>query len=193
MSRATKALAAGAGLAAAAAAVVARRPRSPTSGGRGGGAQRVGVVTTTILRPVDEVTRAWAAEAEGEGQDRAGDRPVGVDFAAAPGDRGAEVRARLGPDASPDRRGQAARVPVRAGRASPRGHAGDGQGEGDGLLVRRRGETPVQRQRDRLRRFKAVLECGEVVTTEGQPSGRGPVQEAVTRAVSRRLRAWSGQ
>jgi hypothetical protein len=46
--------------------------------------------------------------------------------------------------------------------------------------------------RDRLRRLKARLEAGEVITTEGQPSGRGPVAEALTAAVSRRLRAWSG-
>ncbi|HEY8546983.1 MAG TPA: hypothetical protein VIL36_18115 [Acidimicrobiales bacterium] len=40
---------------------------------------------------------------------------------------------------------------------------------------------------ERLRRVKARLEAGEVVTTEGQPTGRGPVAEALTTAVSERL------
>jgi hypothetical protein len=61
-----------------------------------------------------------------------------------------------------------------------------------GLAERVRGESPRQQARDRLRRLKSQLETGEVIRTEGQPSGRGPVAEAVTAAVSRRLRAWSG-
>jgi len=46
--------------------------------------------------------------------------------------------------------------------------------------------------RETLRRFKATVEGGEVVTVDGQPSGRGPVAEGLTRAVTRRLRGWSG-
>jgi hypothetical protein len=89
------------------------------------------------------------------------ERPVEVDFSPAPGGRGTEVRARFG----------------------------DGGG-GAGLVTRIRGQAPVQQQREKLRRFKALVECGEVVAAEGQPSGRGPAQAALTRAVTRRLRAW---
>jgi uncharacterized membrane protein len=35
------------------------------------------------------------------------------------------------------------------------------------------GEEPSQQIREDLRRFKALLETGEIPTTEGQPSGRG--------------------
>lgn len=35
------------------------------------------------------------------------------------------------------------------------------------------GEEPTQQVREDLRRFKALLETGEIPTTEGQPSGRG--------------------
>ena len=45
--------------------------------------------------------------------------------------------------------------------------------------------------RERLRAFKSMVECGEVLTTEGQPSGRSEGQEARTRALTDRLRAWS--
>jgi hypothetical protein len=93
------------------------------------------------------------------------ERPVEVDFSPAPGGRGTEVRARFGPAVS-------------------------GAGAGVGLVTRIRGQAPVQQQREKLRRFKALVECGEVVAAEGQPSGRGPVQAALTRAVTRRLRAW---
>lgn len=62
--------------------------------------------------------------------------------------------------------------------------------DGGGLVERVRGESPRQQVRDRLRRLKSTLEAGEVITTEGQPSGRGPVAENLTEAVSRRLRAW---
>jgi hypothetical protein len=62
--------------------------------------------------------------------------------------------------------------------------------DSSGVAERVRGESPRQQVRDRLRRLKATLEAGEVVTTEGQSSGRGPVGEAVTVAVSRRSRAW---
>lgn len=179
MGRARKAALAGVGVAGAAAALLSRRARPAGSGGAGGGrtgtsrtsraseAAGTAVVTATILRPVDEVTMAWAAadDAGDESGGPAGDRPVSVEFGAAPGGRGTEVRAQAGPS----------------------------DGGDPGVLTRLRGETPAQRQRERLRRFKALAECGEVVTVEGQPSGRGPAQEAVTQAVTRRLRAWSGQ
>jgi hypothetical protein len=182
MGRVRKAALAGVGVAGAAAALLSRRARLAGAGGAGAGrtgtsrtsrasreseAAGTAVVTATILRPVDEVTRAWAAtdDTGDESGGPAGDRPASVEFGAAPGDRGTEVRAQAGAS-----------------------EAGD-----HGVLARLRGQTPAQRQRERLRRFKALAECGEVVTVEGQPSGRGPAQEAVTQAVTRRLRAWSGQ
>jgi uncharacterized membrane protein len=34
------------------------------------------------------------------------------------------------------------------------------------------GEEPKQQVHDDLRRFKQLMEAGEIATTEGQPSGR---------------------
>jgi hypothetical protein len=103
-----------------------------------------------------------AAAWEAQTDDEAEPVDGGVEYLPAPGERGTEVHARVDPDAGPS-----------------------------GVLSRLRGGSPEQRSRERLRRVKAMVESGEVVTTEGQPSGRGPLGEAVTRAVTRRLRAWS--
>ena len=84
-----------------------------------------------------------------------------VATAPAPGDRGTEVRVVV-PDDGPR----------------------------SGKLAWLRGETPEQQVRERLRRLAATVEAGEVVTTEGQPSGRGPVAEKLTRTVTGRIRAW---
>jgi uncharacterized membrane protein len=35
------------------------------------------------------------------------------------------------------------------------------------------GEEPTLQVRDDLRRFKSLMEAGEIPTTDGQPSGRG--------------------
>jgi hypothetical protein len=121
------------------------------------------VVTITIMRPVDEVATAWGES--GVAGELAG-QPVHVDFSPAPVGRGTELRARVGPDG--------------------------GDGNGAGLAERLQGEAPGQRLRDALRRFKSTTEAGEVITTEGQPSGRSAMAEGLLRAVSRRLRAWSG-
>ena len=40
------------------------------------------------------------------------------------------------------------------------------------LLAKVFGEEPTQQVQDDLRRFKQIMETGEVVTTDGQPSGR---------------------
>lgn len=90
------------------------------------------------------------------------DAAFDVSFDPAPGGRGTEIRVTLQATGS----------------------------DGNGVVERLRGESPVQRIREGLRRFKAMMECDEVITTQGQPSGRGPVQERVTRAVTDRLRAW---
>jgi uncharacterized membrane protein len=49
------------------------------------------------------------------------------------------------------------------------------------------GDEPDQVLRTTLRSVKSLLECGEVVRVLGQPTGRGPVQERVTRFAQRRL------
>jgi uncharacterized membrane protein len=49
------------------------------------------------------------------------------------------------------------------------------------------GNDPDQVLRTTLRRVKSLVECGEVVRVFDQPTGRGPVQERVTRVAQRRL------
>ena len=70
-----------------------------------------------------------------------------VDFAKAPGRRGTEVHVVLT-------------------WQPPAGRAGR-------LLAELSGRAPEQQLRDSLRRLRQVLECGEVPTIAGQPSGRG--------------------
>jgi uncharacterized membrane protein len=69
-----------------------------------------------------------------------------VDFKAAPGDRGTEVRVRLV-------------------YHPPLGAAG-------AAFARLFGEEPAQQVDEDLRRLKRLLELGHVPTTEGQSSGR---------------------
>lgn len=77
----------------------------------------------------------------------------------APGDRGTELRVEL-------------RYPgSRIGRLA------------SGL----RGRDPDQVLRTTLRRLKSVLECGQVVSTMRDPSGRGPVAERITRVAREKL------
>lgn len=45
-------------------------------------------------------------------------------------------------------------------------------GLGD-ALARLFGESPAQQMADDLRRFKMLMETGEIATTAGQSSGRG--------------------
>ncbi|MEH1011917.1 cyclase [Micromonospora sp. CPCC 206060] len=49
------------------------------------------------------------------------------------------------------------------------------------------GREPDLRLRDVLRRVKALVECGQVLDTRHDPSGRGPVQEWFTDAVRGKL------
>ena len=93
--------------------------------------------------------------------DRVADVAVGdvdVDFLEAPGGRGTEVRLRRA--AAPD---------------------GDGAPAADG-------ESDTEQLSAGLRAFKSVVECGTVVRAAPQPSGRGPVAEDLTQAVTSRLR-----
>jgi uncharacterized membrane protein len=75
-----------------------------------------------------------------------------VRFAPAPGDRGTEVRVEL--------------------RYAPPG------GPLGVAAAKLTGEEPGRQVHDALRRFKQVIETGEIPTTEGQPSGRAPVQSS---------------
>jgi uncharacterized membrane protein len=68
-----------------------------------------------------------------------------VEFRPAPGGRGTEIRVRLSYD-------------------PPAGKLG-------GTIAKLFGEAPDQQLRDDLRRFKQVLETGEVVRSEGSPEG----------------------
>jgi uncharacterized membrane protein len=83
-------------------------------------------------------------------------------LAAAPLDRGTELRAEL--------------------RYRPAGPAAPAR-----LLGLARGEDPDLRLRDALRRAKSLIECGTVVDTRDDPAGRGPVQSWLTDAARTRL------
>ena len=48
------------------------------------------------------------------------------------------------------------------------------------LVAKLFGEEPRQQIPQELRRFKAILETGEVPTTEGQPAGRSPLRPSVS-------------
>ncbi|MEY9212738.1 hypothetical protein NI17_004205 [Thermobifida halotolerans] len=62
-----------------------------------------------------------------------------------------------------------------------------------GTEIRVRAEGPTARAhsgrlREDLRRLKAILECGEALTVEGQPSARGPAAEQLQERVYVALR-----
>ncbi|MFI6263367.1 SRPBCC family protein [Micromonospora sp. NPDC051006] len=78
-----------------------------------------------------------------------------VRFQPAPGDRGTEVRVQLG-------------------YAPPAGSLGR-------AVAKLFGEAPEQQVRDDLRRFKQVLETGEVVRSEGSPDGISARQQVMQR------------
>lgn len=98
---------------------------------------------------------------------RAEDSPVPhegrVEFAEAPGARGTEVRVWLSYE-------------------PPVGGLG-------AAVARLTGDEPDQLLREGLRRVKQVLECGEVIRVEGQPSGRGRLAERITELVDHRVAA----
>lgn len=84
-----------------------------------------------------------------------------VEFTAAPNDRGTEVRVEL-------------RYDVPGGKLGA-------------TAARLTGDEPDQVLRTTLRRMKQLLECGRVVTVDGQPTGRRAVQERVTRVLQHKL------
>jgi uncharacterized membrane protein len=110
-----------------------------------------------VARAPAGTTVEWTAEIV---EDRAGERiswrsvagseianEGSVRFAKAPADRGTEVRVEVSYDA-------------------PAGAAGT-------LVAKLFGEEPEQQLRDDLRRFKQVMETGEVVRSEGSLEGAG--------------------
>jgi uncharacterized membrane protein len=108
-------------------------------------------------------------EAEDSGRSlrwRVEDGPVAcdgrLDLAVAPGGRGTELRVRM-------------HYPARG----PLGRAAAKLG----------GDGPDQVLRTFLRRAKSVVECGQVVSTEHDPSGRGPLAERITDGIRELLAA----
>src|SRR5687767_13802343 len=97
----------------------------------------------TVLKPRDEVERLW-----GESEHRpeqAGGEGASVSFKDAPGDRGTEIHVEL-PDSA------------RGGKV----------GEIVGKVT---GSDPLAEVKDGLRRFKAVVETGELPRSDGTPEG----------------------
>ncbi|HEV2812660.1 MAG TPA: hypothetical protein VGW10_05345 [Solirubrobacteraceae bacterium] len=111
----------------------------------------------TVNLPPDEVQRRWQ---ELRGDDEIfgylGDAdPSGIRFEPAPGERGTEIYVDL-----------------------EESTFGGAVGE---KIQRVAGTTPDQQADDDLRRFKQVLETGEVVRSDGSPNGAGPRQHRAQR------------
>jgi hypothetical protein len=97
----------------------------------------------TVLGSPQEVERRW-----NEGSHRrhdVGSDGAGVQFRAAPGDRGTEVHVDLG--------------------------GSDGGGNLTGLVHKLGGSAPAAKVKDELRRFKALVETGVVPRSDGAPEG----------------------
>ena len=165
--------AAGAGVAV---AIAARAVRARRRGPVGPGGERTYLRGVTVNRPPAEVYAFWrdlprlatvldrvsvVDEPERAIGWRSVDSPVPhegrVEFRPAPGGRGTELRA-----------GLSYRPPAGALGAA---------------AARLTGDEPDLLLRDALRRVKQILECGEAIRVDGQPTGRGPVQERVTEAI----------
>jgi uncharacterized membrane protein len=84
-----------------------------------------------------------------------------AEFSPAPGNRGTELRV-----------GLTYRLPA---------------GTTGAALARLTGDDPDQLLRTALRRAKQLLEAGEIVTLDGQVSGRGPLRQRITEYVDHRL------
>ena len=139
--------------------------------GDGDGSSPVRHVATVVVPP-EEVRAAWAGDgrlpglparvAPSEGEpEGAGGAPVRREV---PGVEGLRLGVLLSP--APDGRG----TEIRAVAEGPQARSMSGQ------------------LREDLRRIKSVLEAGEWVTVEGQPSGRGPGEERITRKIGGLLR-----
>jgi hypothetical protein len=96
----------------------------------------------TIRRPRDEVRMAWGATEHPEGEGW----ETGIEFLPAPGDRGTEVH-------------------VHVDYNVPGGPVGV-------AMLKISGTEPRERVMDHLRRFKQIVETGEVVRSDGAPEGQ---------------------
>jgi uncharacterized membrane protein len=97
----------------------------------------------TVNRSRDEVQRLWL---RGEPERPTIDgSDATVTFQDAPGDRGTEIRVELG-------------------RAAPAGRVGE-------LVQKVVGAAPLAKAKDELRRFKQLVETGEIPRSDGSPEG----------------------
>jgi uncharacterized membrane protein len=95
----------------------------------------------TVNRPRDEVQRLWQSSPV---------RPQDIDdaavtFTTAPGDRGTEIHVRIEHDA-------------------PAGKVGE-------MVLKLTGNEPVAKVKDALRRFKQLVETGEIARSDAVPEG----------------------
>lgn len=129
------------------------------------GAPSVRHAVTVLMEP-DEVRAAWSRPDHLPGlvgsvsPEEGGDAPARQ----VPGMEGLRLRVTLSP--APDERGTEIRVLAEGPPA-------------------RSMSGPLRAD---LRKLKSVLECGEALTVEGQPSGRSPGQRRTTQKMSRLLR-----
>ncbi len=103
---------------------------------------RIDAAITTI-KAKDEVERAWRASPESAAIEELGE--VEVLLVDAPGDRGTEIRLVVDADVAGGRVGAA--------------------------LKKVTGSDPRQETHDHLRRFKQLLETGEIARSDGTPEG----------------------
>ena len=97
----------------------------------------------TVLRPAEEVERLWRdPRYRPEHVDDAG---ATVRFVNAPGDRGTEIHVEL----------------TQNGRAAKLGE----------IVQKLRGSEPLSKAKDDLRRFKQLVETGEISRSEAVPEG----------------------
>ena len=111
----------------------------------------------TILKPQEEVERRWRELSDDAEVFRfLGDAdPSGIRFVPAPGDRGTEIH-------------------VDFEQSTFGGVIGE-------KVQRIAGTNPEQQADEDLRRFKQVLETGEVVRSDGSPGGTDPKQHRTQR------------
>ena len=104
----------------------------------------------TVRRPEDELRRLWQELKRRDDVIRHLDDDDALRFVPAPGDRGTEIHVDL--EVSP-----------------PGGVVG-------ARVAKVFGEDPEQNVKDDLRRFKQVVETGEVVRSDGSPAGHSAKQ-----------------
>lgn len=151
----------------------AERRREPEMEGKAAGGGPVQVkAAVTIRKPRAEVEQAWRSfEADGslsgwridaaEAEDRSGDGVAHLRFVEAPSDQGTEVHAGLSYEPTAGKVGE--------------------------MLAKALGDDPAQKVKDDLRRFKQLVETGEVVRSEANPEGTRtttPLKERPAQPVS---------